>query len=406
LKNVVEPSEIRDASCIEMSSTWKTVKRWSWRALKAIVLLSVVGGVIYWMRFAPVSVIAHSIQRDSIVAEVMGTGTLEARVAATISPKISGRIGEVLVDQGDRVSVGDVLVRLDDEELKQQVAIAQANVEAAAAAIDRLKTDKNRATAVFEQAQKSHDRVRALIEQNAVSHDDVDKSTEALAVAIVGISRAEAGIAEGQKELVSAEKTLEYHRARLQDTEIRTPFDGLIVKRSREPGDVVVPGSSMLTLISTDELWISAWVDETEMSRVRQGQVARVLFRSEPDRSYPGTVARLGREADRETREFIVDIRVLELPENWAVGQRAEAMIEVAEKADAIVLPAKLLVNRSGESGVFVNAEGVARWKPVTAGLRSRDSLEVLEGLQPGDVVVIPTDPQAALRQGQSIVTP
>ena len=389
-----------------MSTAWKTTRRWVWWALKPVVLLSVIGGVIYWVKFAPVSVSTHSIQRGSIVAEVMGTGTLEARVKATVSPKISGRIGEVLVDQGDRVSAGDVLVRLDDEELQQQVAIAQANVEAARAAIERLKTDKTRANAVFEQAQKSHDRVQALIGQNAVSQDDVDKAIEALAIAVVGISRAEAAITEGQKELISAEKTLEYHRARLQDTEIRAPFDGLIVKRHREPGDVVVPGSSMLTLIATEELWISAWVDETEMSRVQQDEVARVLFRSEPDRSYPGTVVRLGREADRETREFIVDVRVLELPMNWAVGQRAEAMIEVAEKADVVVLPAKLLVNRGGEPGVFLDHAGVATWRPVTVGLRSRDALEVLAGLQAGDVVITPTDLRTSLSHGQWVTTP
>ena len=213
-------------------------------------------------------------------------------------------------------------------------------------------------------------------------------------------------ITEGQKELISAEKTLEYHRARLQDTEIRAPFDGLIVKRHREPGDVVVPGSSMLTLIATEELWISAWFEETGMSRVQQDEVARVLFRSEPDRSYPGTVTRLGREADRETREFIVDVRVLELPMNWAVGQRAEAMIEVAEKAAVIVLPAKLLVNRGGEPGVFLDHAGVATWRPVTVGLRSRDALEVLAGLQAGDVVITPTDLRTSLSHGQWVTTP
>jgi len=199
----------------------------------------------------------------------------------------------------------------------------------------------------------------------------VDKATETLAIALAGVSRAEAAITEGQKEFVAAEKTLEFHRARLRDTEIQAPFDGMIIKRNREPGDVVVPGSSILTLISTEELWISAWVDETEIDRLQENQKARVVFRSEPDKSYPGTLVRLGREADRETREFIVDIRVLGLPNNWAVGQRAEAFIEVARKKEVVVLPAKLVVNRSGEAGVFLNANGTADWRPVARGLRS-----------------------------------
>lgn len=387
-------------------SRWNSIRHWLWRAVKLATVVSVAGGIVYWLNLAPIAIDEYKVGRGPIVAEVLGTGTLEARVQATISPKISGRIGEVLIDQGERVSAGELLVRLDDEELTQQVAIAQANVEAAAAAIGRLKTDKDRATAVFTQAQKSHERIQRLVTQNAVSQEEADKATEALAVAVAGVSRAEVAITEGQKELVAAEKTLEYHRARLQDTMILAPFDGLIVKRNREPGDVVVPGSSILTLISTQELWISAWVDETEMARLKEGQSARVVFRSEPTKSYPGTVVRLGREADRETREFVVDVRVLELPENWAVGQRAEALIKVAHHDDVIVLPAKLVVIRDGEAGVFLNVNGMATWRAVTPGLRSRESLEVQEGLQVGDVVVSPRVQRISLTDGQRVVTP
>lgn len=384
-----------------MTNAWKTI--WLFRILKTLAVLSAVAGIIYWVNFFPVSVVAHQIERGSIVVEVMGTGTLEARVKSTISPKISGRIEKVFIDQGERVSAGELLVRLDDEELKQQVAIAQANVEAANAAVDRLSTDKKRTTAVFEQAQKSHSRTQSLVKQNAASRDDMDKATEALAVAVAGVSRAETAITEGRKALIAAEKTLGYHQARLQDTEIHAPFDGLIVKRSREPGDVVVPGSSILALISTEELWISSWVDETEMARLHENQTARVVFRSEPDKPYPGKVIRLGREADRETREFIVDVRVLELPKNWAVGQRAEAFIEVARK-DVLLLPTKLIGKRNGEFGVFVNVDGVALWRPVTLGLRGRDSAEVLDGLQAKDVVIAPMDQRQALTHRKRVV--
>jgi len=389
-----------------MSNIWKHMRRLGWRLLKAIAVLMIVGGVIYWMKFAPMSVVSHTVERGSITAEAMGTGTLEARVQTTISPKISGRIVEVLIDQGSRVSSGDLLVRLDDEELQQQVAIAQANVDAASAAIDRLTTDKTRAVAVYDQAKKSHDRILNLVRQNATSRDEADKAVEALAVGEAGVSRAEAAIAEGQKELVSAEKTLQYHQARLLDTNIHAPFDGLVVKRSRESGDVVVPGSSMLTLISTDELWISAWVDETEMARLQPEQSARVVFRSEPDRDYPGKVVRLGREADRESREFIVDVRVLELPTNWAVGQRAEAYIRISQKDDAVLLPARLIVKRENDVGVFVNVNGVARWRAVSVGLRSRDAVEVLEGLAKGDFVITPKGPATELTDGRKVSMP
>ena len=368
--------------------------------------LAIAGGIFYWVRFAPVAVVAHSVERGPIVAEVMGTGTLEARVQATVSPKISGRIAKVMVDQGEHVSAGRTLVTLDDAELQQQVAIAQANVEAANAAIERHRADTTgrvRAVAVFEQAERSHERTQKLVQQKAASPDDIDKASEALAVAESGVSRAEAAINEGQKAIIAAEKTREYHRARLHDTKILAPFHGLIVKRKREPADVVVPGSSILTLISMDELWISAWIDETEMARLRPEQSARVVFRSESEKSYPGKVVRLGREADRETREFVVDVQVLELPENWAVGQRAEAFIEVDSKDDALVLPARLLSNRDGESGVYLNENGAAKFQPIMIGLRGRELIEVTVGLQEGDDVVTPEDSRTQLRPRQQL---
>jgi HlyD family secretion protein len=389
-----------------MSKRWSTIRRWSWRLLWVGVLVAIVAGIIYWLRFAPIPVAQHQVQRGEIVAEVMGTGTLEAHVKATVSSKISGRVAEVLVDQGDPVPKGRLLVRLDDEELRQQVAIAQANREAAQAAIDRLKTDKDRATAVFEQAKKSHARVDALVARNAVSREDLDRAVEALSVAQAALSRAEAAITEGRKELTAAEKTLEYHRARLADTEIKASFDGLIVHRQRDPGDVVVPGGSILTMISTEQLWISAWVDETAMAKLKQEQPARVVFRSEPDRSFPGSVVRLGREVDRETREFVVDVRVLELPFNWAVGQRAEVYIETDRKRSAVLLPAKYVVRRDDQTSVFIDQNGYAEWRPLTLGLRSTDTVEVSEGLQPGETVVIPSDPRNRLRNGQRIVIP
>ncbi len=86
-----------------------------------VVAAAIVGGIVYQMEFAPVTVQSISPTRQTIKSEVMGTGTLEARISTTISPKIAGRIGEVLVDQEEKVQQGQLLVRLDDEELQHGV---------------------------------------------------------------------------------------------------------------------------------------------------------------------------------------------------------------------------------------------------------------------------------------------
>ena len=374
------------------------------KLVKLIFVAALVGGGIYWFRFKPVPVVSHQVRLSSVVDEVMGTGTLEARVSAAVSPNISGRIEALLTDQGDAVVAGDELVRLDSSELNQQVAIAQANVEAAQAAIERLSADKQRAVVVLTQAEKNFKRIEQLASRDATSQGDLDQAAEALGVAVADVSRAEAGINEGQKGLVSAEKNLQYQQARLSDTIIVAPFDGMVVKRSRESGDVVVPGSSVLTLISTKELWISAWVDETEMSKLNAGQAARVVFRSEPERSFPAEVARLGREADRETREFIVDVRVLELPKNWAVGQRAEAYVTVGEPAEVPLIPKSFLVRQNGQDGVFVYQDGIANWRPVTLGIDTDEAIGASDGIEAGDRLLMPASTGGALTDQRRVV--
>jgi HlyD family secretion protein len=374
-----------------------------WRVVRLLVILSVLAGGVYWGWFLPVRVTARRVARGEIVAEVMGTGTLETHFRATISAKISGLITKVLVDQGHRVTAGQALVQLDDSDLKRQVEIGQASVAAATAGLDRLRADKARALAVLAQARREHTRLQGLMAEASAASVELDRAVEALGVAEADLARAEAGIVEGQKQLDSAEQTLEYYRAKLADTIIKAPFDGLIIRRDRDPGGVVVPGSSILMLISTDEIWVSAWVDETEMARLKPGQTARVVFRSEPGRSYKGEVARLGREADRETREFVVDVLVRELPENWAVGQRAEVYIETGHRPDTVILRSSDLVWRDSRPGVFVEHAGCAAWRPLKLGLRGRETVEVLEDLRPGESVIVPADPKTPLRDGQRV---
>jgi HlyD family secretion protein len=158
-----------------------------------------------------------------------------------------------------------------------------------------------------------------------------------------------------------------------------------------------------LTLISTEVLWIRAWVDETEMSKLATNQPARVVFRSQPAQTYPGVVVRLGRQADRETREFVVDVQVSKLPANWAVGQRAEVFIETDRRDRALTIPLTTLVRRDEQDGVFVEDDGTARWKPVTLGLRGRAAAEVRDGLAVGDVVLTPATGTSALTEGQRV---
>lgn len=388
----------------EAGSWWQRHGRRVRLAVRIALVLAVAGGAAWWLLLAPVAVTTHTVAPGTITAEVMGTGTLEARTTATVGPKIGGLIVSIAADEGDRVKAGAMLFQLEDNDLRQQVGIAESEVAAAAATLDKLSAAQRRAEAVLAQARTNHERIEALASTRMVSQEALDKAVEALSIAEAELSTAGAAIIEGQRRLNAAERSLQYQRARLHETTIEAPFDALVVRRDRDPGDVVTAGSAVLQLVSTDQMWITAWVDETELARLTEGQPARVIFRAEPGVAYEGVVARVGREADRETREIVVDVRVEKLPANWAVGQRAEAYIQVARRDPVTTLPAALLLVRDGTTGVMVNAGGKAKWREITVGLRGRESVEITGGLSPGDVVVSPAGASSGpLRDGRRI---
>jgi len=371
-------------------------------ALGGVIAL-IGAGFLGWFLLRPIAVAAQAVSRQAIVSEVMGTGTLEARVETSIGSKIAGRIESIPVDQGDRVEAGQVLLRLDDADLSRQVDVARANKAAAEAALERAQADQLRAEVVLAAARRELARTRELVSKSVVSQIDADKAQDLVGIAEAALGAERSAVTEGQRRVTASARNLDYQEARLTETVIKAPFPGLITRRHRESGDVLVPGSPVLTLISTEQLWVSAWADETEMGRLAVGQKARVVFRSRPEREFDAAVARLGREVDRETREFVVDVRVDDLPRNWAIGQRAEVFVAVDRVEDALTVPPRFISRERGEPGVFVRDGDRSRWRKVTLGLRGRGSVQVSEGLQEGQEVLEPAEARP-LRDGARVV--
>lgn len=366
------------------------------------LLMIAIGFVIYRIGFMPIPVSVHRVSTGQVVAEVMGTGTLEARIRAAVGSKIQGRLTQILADQNTSVKKGQILAILDSRELIGQVNIAEASLNAAKATAERVKTDEVRAKAVMSQSKRDYKRYIKLSESKSISESDLEKSREKLLVSEADMSKASAAITEAMLHIMTAEKNLLYHKSGLENTEIRSPFDGLVVRRNMEAGDIAVPGASIFELISTDEMWVSAWVDESAMSGLAPDQPARIVFRSEPSKSYQGKVIRLGREVDRETREFLVDVRTEHLPDNWAVGQRVEVYIEIGKKSDVPVISSHTIVWHDGKSGVYLVINGKAVWKEVRFGLKGVEISEIKEGLSLNDTVI--TDSYEKIKDGKRVV--
>jgi len=358
------------------------------------------------MRLRPMAVDRHVAASGTVVREVMGTGTLDARTRATVGAKIAGRMAELGADQGDLVKKDQVLARIDDTDLRRQVSAAEAVWRAAQSSIVRAKADQTRAQAVLDQAQRDRTRLEPLREANIASLDSLEQAGERLAVAQAELGRAAAAIVETEQQAAAAEETVRMYQARLAEATLAAPFDGLVVRRVREVGDVVVPGTAVMTVVATDTLWISTWVDESAMGSIAVGQAARIVFRSDPGKGSRGEVLRIGREVDRESREFLVDVRIADPPVQWAIGQRAEVFIQTGATEAAVRLPSQLLRTRDGVVGTWIDERGTAVWRPLQIGLRGLDAVEVTAGLAAGESVVTPTGgPTATLSDGQRIST-
>ncbi len=186
------------------------------------------------------------------------------------------------MDQNDWVKSGQLLARLDDSDLKREVTTQEAVPGRAGETVERTIADEARAKALLEQARLDYDRYSGLLASKSISQEQMDKTSQNLAVAEAEMAWASAAIAEACREQVEARERLHFQQARLADTSITAPFDGLIVRRDRELGDIVVPGGSIFVLVSTKEMWVSAYVDESAMDGLAPGQPARIVFRSEP----------------------------------------------------------------------------------------------------------------------------
>ena len=374
---------------------------------------SIFGGLVVFAGFAvalylavlrPIEVRSHPVVRDTVLVEALGTGSVESRRAVSISFEVTGRVAMIHVDQGDRVKKGQVLAAIDDRTFRAEVVLAEQDVELAKSTSDRHEADITRAEAVLEGAEEGLERIRSLVAMGAASEEDLDVAEERMKVAVAELSRARAAQWEALQAIAAAARRLDRARVELDRTIVQSPFDGVVIRRERELGDVVVPGAAVLRLAATDTVWASVWVDETYLDSLSVGLPARILLRSDPDRTLRGTVSRIGREVDRETRELLVDVAFDAAPKTLIFGQRVDLWIELARASAVLCVPSGFVAHVGEREGVFVSDGSRASFRPLEFGRRGRDLVEVVRGLSEGDVVLDPSIGRAkSLKDGQRI---
>ncbi len=313
---------------------------------------------------APVKV--FQVKRERISEKLFYTGLIEAWNKINITPDVGGKISKIYVEEGDRVQQGQLLAELDTRAIRLQLEQAEAGLAVAEAS--------------QKDAQRNMERMERLKSENAVSEQQYEQIKLAYEAANAQLQQAKSGL------------NLANHN--LEVSIMKAPFGGVIASKNAEVGDVINPlmggfstSSGVLTLMDFSRVKIEIEVSSQDITRINKGLSALMRVAAFPGRVFQGRVSVVNLTADPMTRKFRVQIVAdnpgLELKPNTF----GEVILEINTHQDALVIPQKAVLENKY---VFVAGEDntVAR-KEIVLGLQNTEMIEVLSGIEEGDLVVV-----------------
>ncbi len=381
------------------------------RALRRNVILAaatvgVVFGATYYLR-GPGG-IAVTVALAEVVGgagdqevSITANGYVVARTQASVSSRISGRLEYLGVEEGSVVREGDVLARLENADFQASVAQAEAELLRARAAIREAEANRERVSTDL-------DRTQELYRRDFETLENVQHLTAELAAAVARLDLQHAQLAVSEAALDVARATLEY-------TFIRAPFDGTVLRKDAEVGEVVAPVAAaggltrgaVVTMADLETLEVEVDVNEAYISQISKGQETRIILNAYPDVSFVGEVRQIVPTADRQRATVQVKVRIVERDPRilTEMGARVEfiepATAQAGPETSRIVVPAEAVHDDGGQSVVWIVRDGRASRSPVDAGPVSGGSRTVRSGLTGGEQVV--TESEGDLEDGVSV---
>ena len=371
-------------------------------ALIAVLLVAIAIGAFFWFtRSQAVGVETATVERiDPGSARTAATvldasGYVTARRQATVSSKITGKIVEVLIEEGLVVDEGQVLARLDDALPKRQLDLAEAELEAAKKSLVESEVRLTK-------AELDRKRLARLVEADVASQDELD-------AAEADVDALEARLDLGREEIEVAERRLELRRQELEDTIIRAPFDGVVVTKDAQPGEMISPVSAgggftrtgIGTVVDMGSLEIEVDVNEAYIGRVAAGQPVEAVLDAYPDWTIPARVITPVPTADRQKATVRVRIGFDELDSRILpdmgvkvsfLDEGEPASLEATEPTSAsprLVAPKAALFRDGDDAVAFVVRGGVLERRAIRVGETRDGRLEILAGLEAGETVVV-----------------
>ena len=295
---------------------------------------------------AAVPVEVALIERRSVSSYLETNGSLEAENDVQIVSRIQGPIVELAAEEGMRLTKGQLMLKIDETESRAQVEIAKV----------RLK-----------EATRAHDRAEAAFGEEIISREVYDQAL--------------AQLESAQAEVMGSEIMLDF-------TNIVAPFDGIVVERIVKLAETVTANQALFRFSEFDPLLVKIQVPEKELSRLRNGQRARLNVEAWPDETFNASVLRISPVVDATTGTIRVTLQVATRGK-LSPGMFASVFLITDTRADAIVMPRRALSIESLSDTVFIVEDGQAVRRDVELGYAETDAIEVVSGLDVGDRVIV-----------------
>ena len=327
------------------------------------------------------------------------SGYVVAERKAAVSSKATGTLAWLGVEEGSKVRKGEIIARIDDRDVLAAREQAAANLNNARSTLDLARAELDDATL-------NYNRTKELLAKRLIAQIDFDTADARFKKAAAGVSGAQAAISAAQAALRGAEVAVEY-------TRIQAPFDGVVLTKDADTGDIVTPfgaaanaKADVVTIADMSSLQVEADVAEANIGNIKIGQPCEIQLDALPDSRFRGTVHMIVPTADRSKASVMVKVRFLEkdkriLPEMSARVSFLERPIRREEREPKIAVHPGAVVIRNGQSVVFQVASGRATEIRVLTGEKMGDLTEIKAGLKAGDKIILHPPPK--LKTGMKI---
>jgi RND family efflux transporter MFP subunit len=332
---------------------------------------------------------------------VVVTGTLAAEQDIVLGLKVAGRISELPIDLGSIVQKGDLIARLDMTDFVLRVRQSEASLQQARVRLgltaDGMNEEVNaeqiafvrEARAQMESARSRLDRANQLFEKGLMAKADLDTVSGAYKVTEAQYADALDEAKNRQGVLAQRRSELEIARQQQTDTALFAPIGGAVRQRQANVGQYLAAGAPVVTLVQMNPLRLRTEVPERDAINIRTGMMVRVSVEGVAGATHQGRVARLSPSIDEVSRTLLVETEVSNADNSLRPGAFARAEIISASNQRALMVPASTLATFAGIDRVFTVQDGKAVEKRVRTGRRTAAGVEILEGILPGDSVVI-----------------